>query len=115
MTQAVQHREPWSSLAVRTLGRAPLNLLLVGIALFWLLPTFGLLIASLRSAGDNSSSGWWNALGDTAQLSFENYRKLFDNADIIDSFWNTVLITVPTTLLVVFIGAMALQRSALGS
>jgi alpha-glucoside transport system permease protein len=100
-------REPWTRRAARAVTRAPLHLVLVAIALFWLLPTIGLFVASLRTAGDNSTDGWWNALAEPSQLTFENYRTLFDNPDLTDSFWNTVFITVPTTILVVLVAALA--------
>jgi len=92
---------------VRMAGRAPLNLLLVLIAVAWLVPTFGLLVSSMREPGDNSATGWWTALGDPGQLSLDNYRNVLDDQRIIDSFWNTVAITVPATVLVVLLAAMA--------
>ena len=101
------HRPRLGQRLVRAVGRGPLHLLLVAIALFWLLPTLGLLVSSLRRPGDNSATGWWTALGDPSQLSLENYRNVLDDQRIIDSFWNTVAITVPATVLVVLLAAMA--------
>jgi len=100
-------REPWTTRAVRAVSTGPLHVLLIAIALFWLLPTIGLFVASLRSADANATNGWWNAIGEPSQLTWDNYRELFDNPDIVDSFWNTVSITVPTTVLVVVIAALA--------
>ncbi|WP_373869927.1 carbohydrate ABC transporter permease [Acrocarpospora macrocephala] len=77
------------------------------IALFWLVPTFGLLIASLREEGDNSTNGWWNALRYPAQLTFANYATLLDNPAITGSLTNTLIITLSATLLVVGIAALA--------
>ncbi|MEW2359988.1 carbohydrate ABC transporter permease [Spirillospora sp. NPDC029432] len=81
--------------------------LLVVVALFWLVPTFGLLMASLRSNEDNNAGGWWQVFTTPSQLTGEAYTALLDKPDFIDSFWNTVLITVPSTLLVVGIAALA--------
>lgn len=92
---------------VRVVERAPLHATLLVIAVAWLVPTFGLFVASLRSSADNSDNGWWNALTDTGQLSFENYRKLLESDRIIHSFVNNILIAVPSTLLVVLIAALA--------
>jgi alpha-glucoside transport system permease protein len=100
-------RVPWTRRAVRAITRAPLHVVLLAIALFWLLPTIGLFVASLRSASANASDGWWNALTEPSQLSLENYRTLLDNDDLTGSFWNTVAITVPTTVLVVLIASLA--------
>lgn len=80
---------------------------LVIVAIFWLVPTIGLLLTSFRTAGDNASSGWWTVLTKPAELTLENYANLLANPTITGSFWNTIIITVPTTLLVVIIGALA--------
>jgi alpha-glucoside transport system permease protein len=81
--------------------------LLAGVAVLWLLPAFGLLIASLRPETANTANGWWNALAKPSQLTFGNYRQLFDNGTLTSSFKNTVMITVPSVLLVVAIAALA--------
>ncbi|WP_217545356.1 carbohydrate ABC transporter permease [Streptomyces sp. GbtcB6] len=80
---------------------------LIVVALFWLVPTIGLLASSLRSPEDMSASGWWHVFGKPSQLTFDSYQKLLENSDITNSLWNTVLITVPATILVVIIGALA--------
>ena len=81
--------------------------ILVIVAVFWLVPTVGLLLTSFRTAGDNAASGWWTVLTKPAELTLENYANLLSNPTITGSFWNTIVITVPTTLLVVIIGALA--------
>ncbi|MGW1523289.1 carbohydrate ABC transporter permease [Streptomyces sp. NPDC001588] len=80
---------------------------LIVVGLFWLVPTVGLLLASLRTPADMSASGWWRVFSEPSQLTFESYRKLLENGDITNSLLNTVLITVPATLLVVAIGSLA--------
>ncbi|MFF1285029.1 carbohydrate ABC transporter permease [Streptomyces sp. NPDC058299] len=80
---------------------------LVVVGLFWLVPTIGLLISSLRTPQDMSASGWWTVLSKPSRLTVDSYRRLLENGDITHSLVNTVLITVPATLLVVVIGALA--------
>ena len=80
---------------------------LIIVALLWLVPTVGLLVASLRDAADNGKSGWWTALLHPAQLTLQSYGHVLDNPDMIQSFWNTALITVPASLLVVVVAALA--------
>ncbi len=80
---------------------------LIVVGLFWLVPTIGLLLSSLRSPEDMSASGWWKVFSQPSQLTFHSYKTLLENSDITNSLWNTVLITVPATLLVVVIGALA--------
>ncbi len=91
----------------RAVARGPLHLVLVVIAVFWLVPTVGLMVSSLRSAPDNAASGWWSVLSAPAQLTADSYRALLDDPGMVDAFWNTVLITVPATVGVVLIGALA--------
>jgi alpha-glucoside transport system permease protein len=93
--------------AARRAGGGAVQVLLVLVALFWLVPTFGLLVASLRSEQDNSAGGWWHALTAPSQLTGQAYASLLERPDFLDSFWNTVLITVPATALVVVIAAPA--------
>ncbi|MGW1994344.1 carbohydrate ABC transporter permease [Embleya sp. NPDC001921] len=97
-------------LASRIVGRTGGGLaaiLLVLIALFWLMPTFGLLVSSLRDPQEMSKSGWWKVLGKPSDLTFSNYDKLLDNKDMTRAFFNTIWITVPSTLLVILIGSLA--------
>ncbi|TYB41417.1 carbohydrate ABC transporter permease [Actinomadura chibensis] len=101
---------PRRNLAARVVGRlggGAAQALLVLVALFWLVPTFGLLVASLRSNADNNASGWWTVFTEPAQLTAGSYSALLDKGDFVDSFWNTVLITVPATVLVVVIASLA--------
>ncbi|WP_328677300.1 carbohydrate ABC transporter permease [Streptomyces sp. NBC_00322] len=98
------------SLPVRIAARAGggvMRVFLVLVGLFWLLPTFGLLLSSLRGPTDISASGWWKVFSAPAQLTFDNYSRLLDNEAITDSLLSSVLITVPATLLVVVIGSLA--------
>lgn len=88
-------------------GRGIVNIVLLIVAVFWLVPTFGLFISSLRGIGDSTSSGWWTVFTQPAQLTLENYANLLSNPTITGSFWNTIVITVPVTAAVVVIGALA--------
>jgi alpha-glucoside transport system permease protein len=92
---------------VRRITRGPVSVFLIAIGLLWLIPTIGLLVASFRSAADTGVSGWWNALVHPAQLTLQSYRNLLDNPDMVRSFWNTALITVPASILVVIVAALA--------
>ncbi|WP_435612524.1 carbohydrate ABC transporter permease [Streptomyces sp. bgisy159] len=80
---------------------------LIVVALFWLLPTVSLLVSSLRAPEEIGADGWWKVFSEPSQLTFDSYQKLLDNGDITDSLVNTVMITVPATLLVVVIGSLA--------
>jgi alpha-glucoside transport system permease protein len=100
-------REPFPRRFLHGLARAPIHVALLLIALLWMVPAFGLLIASLRPESDNAQSGWWNAIVHTSTLTLQSYRDIFDNSLIVHAFWNTVFITVPATLLVIAIASLA--------
>ncbi|MDF9813508.1 carbohydrate ABC transporter permease [Streptomyces sp. SPB162] len=80
---------------------------LIVVALFWLLPTIGLLLSSLRDPTDIAASGWWKVFSAPSELTVSNYKSLLSNDTVVNSLLNTILITVPTTLLVVVIGSLA--------
>ncbi|MFC4466626.1 carbohydrate ABC transporter permease [Streptomyces xiangluensis] len=93
--------------AARRLVGGSTRLVLLVVAVFWLLPTVGLLLSSLRGPLDIGSSGWWTVLTKPAQLTLHNYTSLLDDPAITHSFLNSLLITVPATLLVVIVGSLA--------
>lgn len=105
---AVNRAEPslGSRIASRVSGGV-LRVFLLLVGLFWLVPTIGLLLSSLRRPEDMSASGWWKVFSTPSQLTVDSYQKLLENSDITNSLLNTVLITVPATLLVVVIGSLA--------
>lgn len=88
-------------------GKGVVNVVLIIVALFWLIPSVGLFLSSLRSVGDNASSGWWTIFLEPAQLTIENYANLLQNEAITGSFFNTIMIAVPTTVAVVLFGSLA--------
>lgn len=100
-------RDPWATRLTRRLATGPIYAVLIVVALVWITPTLGLFVSSLRSPRDNAGSGWWTTLGSPGELSLDNYRSLLENDRITGSFWNTVSISVPATLLVVIISALA--------
>ncbi|MFI6811071.1 carbohydrate ABC transporter permease [Nonomuraea sp. NPDC050328] len=91
---------------VDLLGSGAVQVLMVLLGLFWLVPTLGLLIVSLRDEKVNAAEGWWTVFTQPAQLTLDAYSSLLATG-FTASFWNTVLITVPTTILVIGIAAMA--------
>jgi len=106
-TSGTEDAGRFSSRLVAALTRAPATVLLAIVAILWLVPTIGLLVSSFRTASDNADSGWWTALTAPAQLSLQPYRDLLDDPSMVSAFVNTVLITVPSSLLVVAAASLA--------
>lgn len=105
--EVVKARESLGSRLAAAASGGLVRVFLILVGLFWMVPTLGLLLSSLRSPEDMSASGWWKVFSQPSQLTFHSYKTLLENSDITNSLWNTVLITVPATLLVVVIGALA--------
>jgi alpha-glucoside transport system permease protein len=107
--QEVARGEPGtrSSRIARFITKTPVHIFLILVALFWLTPTVGLLITSFRPAAEITTSGWWNAITEPAQLTIENYTSLLDQEGMVRSLLNTFYITIPTTVLLVIIAAAA--------
>ncbi|MFF5895631.1 carbohydrate ABC transporter permease [Streptomyces argenteolus] len=110
MTTPAKTAGAYQSLAARIAARAGggvMRVFLVLVGLFWLMPTIGLLLSSLRGAEDIAATGWWKIFTAPSELTFANYQRLLENSVITDSLFSTVMITVPTTFLVVVIGSLA--------
>jgi alpha-glucoside transport system permease protein len=93
--------------AARFVSRGSVSAFLAVIGLLWLVPALGLLIASLRPVSANNESGWWTVFTQPAQLTLENYRALLDRPAMVDSFWNTVWITLPATVGLIVLASLA--------
>ncbi|MFJ5302097.1 carbohydrate ABC transporter permease [Streptomyces sp. NPDC088350] len=105
--EVVKARESLGERLAGIVSGGLVRVFLIVVGLFWLVPTIGLLLSSLRSPEDMSASGWWKVFSQPSQLTFHSYKTLLENSDITSSLWNTVLITVPATILVVVIGSLA--------
>ncbi|GGR49531.1 carbohydrate ABC transporter permease [Streptomyces netropsis] len=98
------------SLPARVAARAGggvLRVFLLVVGLFWLMPTVGLLLSSLRDEADIEASGWWQVFSHPGGLTTENYSALLGNDKVMESLLTTAVITVPATVLVILIGALA--------
>jgi alpha-glucoside transport system permease protein len=104
---AVPGRRPVGARIVGRLTGGVLYGIVALIGVLWLIPTLGLFISSLRKSSDISSSGWWTVFSHPAQITFSDYANIFKDQGIIRSLWNTVLITVPATALVVLLASLA--------
>jgi len=95
-----------SARIVEFLTRSPVHIVLMIVAVIWLVPSVGLLITSFRPRPDIASSGWWETLS-TANFTLDNYDQVLSGADMGSSFLNSLFISIPATLLPLFIGALA--------
>jgi alpha-glucoside transport system permease protein len=85
---------------------------LVGIALIvaagmWAVPTVGLFVTALRPQSESVSSGWWRAILEPSQVTIDNFRSIFESGFFVRSIVNTFAITIPSTVAVVLLAALA--------
>lgn len=87
--------------------RSPFSMVvMLLLAVLWTVPTLGLLITSLRKREVAATSGWWEALW-TGGWTFDNYRQVFEQADMGNAFLNGVLVAVPATIIPIMFAAFA--------
>ncbi|WP_314507722.1 carbohydrate ABC transporter permease [uncultured Microbacterium sp.] len=89
--------------------RVLITIIMAIIAIAWLFPLLGLLITSFRSKADVDATGWWtvflNPFGQ--DWTFDAFAQAWTALDAGTTFWNSVAVTVPATVLPVMIAAMA--------
>jgi ABC-type glycerol-3-phosphate transport system permease component len=88
--------------------KAPMRLFLLAVVILWTLPTAGLLVSSIRGQQAIANSGWWTALGsftDWSQWTFENYQRVAFADNMVGAFLNSVLVTLPATVIPITIAA----------
>src|SRR3954453_11692817 len=102
----VSDRETASARILRSLNRTPIHIFLGIVAVIWLAPTIGLLVTSFRPRTDIQSTGWWETLG-TLRFTTENYQGVLDAAGMGQSFVNSLILSVPSTLLPLAVCSLA--------
>src|SRR3954453_2088586 len=103
---AAPARETASARILRGLNKTPIHIFLGIIAVIWLAPTIGLLVTSFRPRTDIQSSGWWEVLG-TLRFTTENYASVLNANGMAQSFLNSLIIAVPSTLLPLAVCSLA--------
>ncbi|MEE9297434.1 MAG: carbohydrate ABC transporter permease [Acidimicrobiia bacterium] len=91
----------------RWFSKGAVQIFLVIVALFWMVPGIGLLVTSFRPLEKVAEAGWWNAVTSPGQLTTENYSNLLGNDTLIDAVINTFLIAIPGTALPIILAAAA--------
>jgi len=90
--------------------RTPVHVVVILISVIWLLPTLTLLFTSVRSIQDINTSIWWTLLWTPHQFTLQNYSTVLHTATSIgmgQAFLNSLIITIPATILPILIGAGA--------
>ena len=103
---ATPRAETASARVLRSLNRTPIHIFLGIVAVIWLAPTIGLLVTSFRPRTDIQSTGWWEVLT-TLRFTTENYQSVINANGMGQSFINSIIISVPSTLLPLAVCSLA--------
>lgn len=93
--------------AVRLLQRTPLHAAVILLALVWMLPAIALLVSSFRPPAAVTQSGWWTALQPPFTFTLENYDRVLNTNNMAQSFINSLLVSIPATVIPILIAAYA--------
>lgn len=74
----------------------------VAIAILWTIPTFGLLVSSIRPEKDINNSGWWTFFTNPS-ITFDNYAQVLfmgstTNPPLAQFFFNSFALTIPAVI-----------------
>jgi alpha-glucoside transport system permease protein len=82
-----------------------MHLVVVVFCFVWLVPSVALLVSSFRPASEVATTGWWTALSPPFSFTLDNYEAVLGRRNLGTAFMNSLLITVPATILTVLIAA----------
>ena len=94
----------------RLMAKAPLHIAVVAIAFLWTLPTLGLLISSFRPPDDIIGSGWWTVFVNPfefTQFTLSNYQDVLFDQGMSQAFINSLVVSVPATVIPIAIATFA--------
>jgi alpha-glucoside transport system permease protein len=87
--------------------RLPVHLTLLLLCAAWLVPLVGLLVSSVRTPYDITTSGWWHGLLPPYRFTIDNYTQVLTTGGLGRAFVNSLLITVPAVTVMTSVGAVA--------
>jgi alpha-glucoside transport system permease protein len=97
----------------RQLSSRVATVVAIVIAVVWTIPTFGLLVSSFRPEQDIKTTGWWTIFTDPS-FTLKNYDDVLfgdtgrlSSARLSEYFLNSIVITIPSVLFPLLLGALA--------
>ena len=86
-------------------ARGSYRIILYVVLIVWLLPLIGVLLTSFRSLADINSGNYWGWPTEFALV--ENYTQVFTVTPMIQYFFNSLVITIPTVLGTLLLSSLA--------
>lgn len=94
----------------KLLTTAPVHGVVIAIAVLWTLPTAGLLISSFRQPDALLESGWWTVFTpplEPSQFHLGNYIDVLTGQGMGQAFLNSLVISIPATVMPIAIATFA--------
>jgi alpha-glucoside transport system permease protein len=88
----------------------PLRISVLVICFLWTLPTAGLLVTSFRDPQQITKTGWWVGLVNffaPGQWTLKNYEQVLGGDGMGEAFLNSLIVTIPSTVIPITIAAFA--------
>jgi len=92
---------------IRFVRQSPVHIVVIVICLLWMVPTVGLFISSLRPRPLILSTGWWTSFTLPIRFTLENYFHVLTRAHMGRSFFNSLMISIPATVMPILVAAFA--------
>ncbi len=83
------------------------SLVVIIITILWTIPTFGLFVNSFRPKEDAATTGWWTFFSHPSFSLTDYHDVLFNNGGTILPLVNSLAITIPATIIPIFLASMA--------
>ncbi len=86
------------------------KVLVVVIGVAWTIPTAGVFISSFRPEVDVSTTGWWTVFAhpfDFTQYTLANYERVLTAENMFEAFVNSLIVTIPATVIPITLAAFA--------
>ncbi len=93
-----------------TAGGVLVRAVVLALCLLWLIPTFGLLVSSFRAEDEVKTTGWWTVFKsplDFSQWTLDSYDSVIFDQGMGNAFLNSIVVTVPATIIPIMIAAFA--------
>ncbi len=90
---------------MKAVTRGPLHIIIIAICAIWFIPSLGLFVSSFRPANLITTTGWWHAFTTPFRFTLHNYAHVLTQANMGRSFFNSLLIAVPATVMPIMIAA----------
>ena len=92
------------------LDSLPLRISVLVICFLWTLPTLGLFVTSFRNPQLITKTGWWDGLFNffaEGQWTLKNYENVLGGENMGAAFLNSLIVTIPSTVIPITIAAFA--------